>query len=150
MDYRLAELAARLPDSLRLRGLEDKFALRRAAAAYLPDEIRSRPKVPYRAPIREVFFGEQRPDYVPELLKPAAVKEAGLLDPAAVGRVYAKFDRAQAGGVSETDEMALVGSISLMLLHERLVVRPELAPAATPTRVVVGDTARPSLVAEAV
>src|SRR5205085_4257351 len=64
VDVRLAELAARLPDSLRLRGLREKYALRRAAARHLPAEIHSRPKIPYRAPIREVFFGSKRPEYV--------------------------------------------------------------------------------------
>jgi hypothetical protein len=35
--------------------------------------------------------------------------------------------------------MALVGTISTMLLHQRLVAEPALAPEAVPTRVVVGD-----------
>ncbi len=34
--------------------------------------------------------------------------------------------------------MAFVGVLSTMLLHEQLVVRPNLAPLASPTRVVVG------------
>jgi len=150
VDFRLAELAARLPDSMRLRGLREKYALRRVGERFLPPEIHARPKIPYRAPIRDVFFGAHSPEYVGELLRPERVDAAGVLEPAAVDRVVAKFRQAGTRGVSETDEMALVGSISLMLLHERLVARPELAPAATPTRVVVGDTARPSLVAEAV
>jgi asparagine synthase (glutamine-hydrolysing) len=137
VDVRLAELAARLPDSLRVRGLQEKYALRRAVAPYLDDAIRSRPKVPYRAPIREVFFGPKRPDYAVELLRPEHVEDAGLLDPAAVARVVSKFETAQ-GGVSETDEMALVGAVSLMVLHERLVRAPRLAEPLEPTRVVVG------------
>ena len=71
LDFRLAELAARLPDSMRLRGLQEKYALRRAAARYLPPAILSRPKVPYRAPIRDVFFGSGRADYCLDLLRPA-------------------------------------------------------------------------------
>jgi asparagine synthase (glutamine-hydrolysing) len=138
VDFRLAELAARLPDSLRLRGLKEKYALRRAVAPYLDDSIRSRPKVPYRAPIREVFFGARRPDYVGELLRADHVEETGLFDPAAVARVTAKFEAAQDGGVSETDEMALVGAVSLLLLHERMVRAPTLAPPLEATRVVVG------------
>jgi asparagine synthase (glutamine-hydrolysing) len=137
LDFRLAEFAARLPDSLRLRGLTEKYILRRAVAKHLPPSIHSRPKVPYRAPIREVFFGARRPDYVEELLSPARLTAAGLLDPTAVARVVAKFRR-EGALVSETDEMALVGSVSLMLLHDQLVARPTLAPLATPSRVVVG------------
>jgi asparagine synthase (glutamine-hydrolysing) len=137
LDFRLAEFAARLPDRMRLRRLREKRALRDAVARHLPDEIRSRPKVPYRAPIRDVFFNESRPDYVNEMLDPACIDRAGLLDPRAVGRLAAKFERNR--GVSETDEMALVGCLSLMLLHEQLIVSPRLAAPARPTRVVVGD-----------
>jgi asparagine synthase (glutamine-hydrolysing) len=149
VDFRLAELAGRLPDSLRVRGLREKYALRRAVTLYLDDEIRSRPKVPYRAPIREVFFGPRRPDYVGELLEPSRVQDAGLLDPAAVARVVAKFERAENGRVSETDEMALVGSVSLMLLHDRMVAAPTLAPPLEASRVVVGaDVVRGSWVGD--
>ena len=64
---------------------------------------------------------------------------AGIFRPEAVQRVVAKFE-ANADRASETDEMALVGAISTMLLHEQLVANPTLAPAARPTRVVVGAT----------
>jgi asparagine synthase (glutamine-hydrolysing) len=122
LDVRVAELAARLPDELRLRGLREKFALRRTAARHLPPEIAARPKVPYRAPIREAFFGASRGGYVDELLAPSRVLRGGLLDPQRVGRLVAKF--ARGGPVSETDEMALVGSVSLLLLQERMVDTP--------------------------
>jgi hypothetical protein len=35
--------------------------------------------------------------------------------------------------------MALAGSMSLMILHDRLVANPRLARALEPTRTVVGD-----------
>ena len=40
--------------------------------------------------------------------------------------------------MSETDEMALVGSLTLMVLHDRLVAHPRLADPLEPTRLVVG------------
>jgi len=51
--------------------------------------------------------------------------------------------------VSETDEMALVGIVSTMLLHEALVARPTLAAPAEPSRVVDGGalTTSPRLTA---
>jgi asparagine synthase (glutamine-hydrolysing) len=137
LDYRVAELAARLPDRLRLRGLEEKYALRRAVSGLLPEDVHARPKQPYRAPIGQVFAGPKAPEYARELLRPERVKEAGLLAPEAVSRVLAKFE-ASSSRAGETDEMALVGAISTMLLHERLVARPALAPDAVPTKVVVG------------
>ena len=141
LDYRVAELAARVPDNLRLRGLEEKHLLRSAVARLLPEEVSARRKRPYRAPIAAAFVGPDAPDYVAELLSARAVEDAGIFDPAAVERVRAKCQASLDSGLSETDEMALVGIVSTMLLHDRLVARPALAEALEPTRVVVGDTA---------
>jgi asparagine synthase (glutamine-hydrolysing) len=143
LDYRVAEFAAALPDRLRLRGLEEKYALRRAVSTFLPEEVYARRKRPYRAPIGRVFVGAGAPEYVGELLRPARLTAAGIFRPEAVQRVVAKFE-ANPDRVSETDEMALVGAISTMLLHEQLVARPALARPAEPTRVVVGATVQPS------
>ena len=135
LDHRVAELAARLPDRLRLRGLEEKHALRAAMARHLPSEIRERRKHPYRAPIGEALDGTGAPDYVRELLAPGRIDAAGLLDAAAVGRLVNKFKLGKGG--SETDEMGLVGAVTLMLLHERFVSKPRHAAPLEPSRVVV-------------
>ena len=138
LDYRVAELAARLPSRLRLRGLEEKYALRRAVGGLLPEEISSRPKRPYRAPIGEVFAGPDAPDYVRELLQPSRIAEVGILDEGSLRRVREKFETTGGRRVSETDEMALVGSLSIQVLHDRLVAQPALAAPLEPNRVVVG------------
>lgn len=135
LDHRVAELAARLPDRLRLRGLQEKYALRAATSRYLPPEIRARPKQPYRAPIAEVLAGPGAPEYVRELLSPARMTAAGVLDPAAVTRLVRKFESGK--GASETDEMGLVGAVSVMLLHELFVSRPQTAPPLEPSRLVL-------------
>jgi len=72
-----------------------------------------------------------------EALDPVQIEKAGLLDPRGVLRVISRFERPRS--VSETDEMALVGCVSLMLMHERLVAKPSLAAPVEPNRVVVGD-----------
>jgi asparagine synthase (glutamine-hydrolysing) len=143
LDYRVAEFAAALPDRLRLRGLEEKYALRRAVSTFLPQEVYARRKRPYRAPIGRVFVGPDAPEYVRELLAPERLAAGGVFRADAVGRVVAKFE-ANPDRVSETDEMALVGAVSTMLLHEQLVANPTLARPAVPTRVVVGATVEPS------
>jgi asparagine synthase (glutamine-hydrolysing) len=135
LDHRVAEFAACLPDRLRLRGLEEKYALRAATVRYLPPEIRARRKQPYRAPIGQALMGPHAPEYVRELLAHKQIDDAGLLDPRAVARLLQKFERAKA--VSETDEMGLVGVVSLMLLHERFISTPRRALPLEPTRLVV-------------
>ena len=151
LDHRVAEFAARLPDSMRLRGLQEKYALRRALQRYAPSEVIRRPKQPYRAPIGPALSGPGAPDYVRELLEPSRVAATGLLDPSAVERIRQKFETKSGAGVSETDEMALVGCLSLMLLHDRLVAHPRAPAVLHPTRVVTGDlvadTAAASVVA---
>jgi asparagine synthase (glutamine-hydrolysing) len=138
LDHRVAELAARLPESLRVRGLTEKYALRRAAARQVPAAVLARTKVPYRAPVVDAFAGPDAPDYVRELLSPAALRDAGIFDGVGVDRVLAKLRRPGVGA-SETETMALMGVVSTMLLHERLVARPAPAPPAVPDRVVQHD-----------
>ncbi|MBW6496588.1 MAG: asparagine synthase (glutamine-hydrolyzing), partial [Burkholderiaceae bacterium] len=121
LDVHVAEFAAALPERLRLRDLEEKHLLRRAVGPLLPPEIGARPKRPYRAPILRAFFGPGAPEYVRELLEPERMAAAGLLAPDPVVRLAAKAERYVDAGLGEGDEMALVGVLSTMLLHERLV-----------------------------
>ncbi|HXV57296.1 MAG TPA: asparagine synthase (glutamine-hydrolyzing) [Gaiellaceae bacterium] len=143
LDYRVAELAGALPDSLRLRGLQEKYLLRKAVEKRLPPAIAARKKRPYRAPIVGAFVGPDAPAYVRELLAPERLTAAGLFDPEAVARIVRKCEAgAPRDAVSETDEMALVGVLSTMLLHERFVESPALAEPLEPDRVVVGAEVR--------
>jgi asparagine synthase (glutamine-hydrolysing) len=141
LDHRVAELAVRLPDRSRLRGLQEKHVLRAATETYLPPEIRLRPKQPYRAPIADALVGSAAPEYVRDLLAPARLRQAGLLDGAAVTRLVRKFEAER--GASETDEMGLVGVVTLMLLHDRFVARPQAAPPLEPSRLVVDGRVMP-------
>jgi len=139
LDHRVAEFAAGLPDGIKLRGLREKHVLREAMTPLLPPELAQRRKVPYRAPVAAALTGAGAPEYVRELLDPSAISDAGLLDATLVSRIVKKCTVAgeRAG---ETDQMALVGSLSIMLLHEQFVRRPRKAPPLEPTKVVVGDT----------
>ena len=138
----MATVAA-LPDQLRLRGLSEKYLLRKAEGHRLPAEIASRKKRPYRAPIVGAFVGPGATAYVGELLGGQRLAEAGLFSPEAVARLVRKCEAgAPRDAVSETDEMAPVGVLSAMLLHDRFVASPRLAEPLVPDRVVVGDEVR--------
>lgn len=126
LDYRLVEFCNRLPRSVKLRGLHDKYLLRRLARRWLPPEIWARRKRPYRAPIHRSFFHAHTPDYVRDLLSPAALKRSGLFKPAPVVQLVAKLDRGQPLG--ETDDMALAGILSTQLLHDRFVEHFDRVP----------------------
>ena len=122
LDRNVADLADSLPDSFKLRGLDEKYILKRAAEGLVPDEIIRRSKQPYRAPDALSFVGPGSPGWVAEIVSERAVSEAGVFDPASVGRLWRKCrDAADGARFSNTDNMALVGVISTGLLHEQLV-----------------------------
>ncbi|MDA8137819.1 MAG: asparagine synthase (glutamine-hydrolyzing), partial [Desulfobacteraceae bacterium] len=64
LDYRVVEMAARLPAKLRLNGLTEKYLLKRMARGQVPASVIDRPKQPYRAPISRCFMGANPPAYV--------------------------------------------------------------------------------------
>ena len=61
LDVDLVELANSLPPTYKLRGLDEKHVLKRAAAGLVPDEIIRRSKQPYRAPDALSFVGSDAP-----------------------------------------------------------------------------------------
>jgi asparagine synthase (glutamine-hydrolysing) len=124
LDPDLVSLANSLPPSFKLRGLDEKHVLKRVATGVVPDPILRRPKQPYRAPDALAFVAEDRPDWIDEVVSPAAVAVAGVFDPTAVQRLWRKC-RANAGRgqFSNADNMALVGVLSTGLLVDQLVRR---------------------------
>lgn len=129
LDHRVVEFCNRLPARLKLRGLQEKYLLRRLGRECLPPEIWRRPKRPYRAPIHRSFFHADSPDCVRELLAPAALRAAGLFEPLAVSQLVAKVQSQR--HLSETDDMALVGVLSSQLVHQQFVSGFKRTPALT-------------------
>ncbi|MBB6188330.1 asparagine synthase (glutamine-hydrolyzing) [Rhodanobacter sp. MP7CTX1] len=122
LDHRLIEFAARLPPSWKIRGLTEKYLLRRALAGLLPDEILKRTKQPYRAPDSQSFFFDGEPlDYVADLMGGARIRAAGYFNAAMVGRLFDKCRHNRAIGFA--DNQAFVGILSTMLLDESFLRR---------------------------
>ena len=98
LDYRVAELAARLPDRMRLRGLEEKHVLRRAVAPLLPPEVYSADEAALsRADRSRRSSGPGRRSTSSSCCRPERLEAAGSSQPEAVGRVVAKFEAAGIG-----------------------------------------------------
>jgi asparagine synthase (glutamine-hydrolysing) len=95
-----------------------------------------RPKRPYRAPIADALLGAGAPAQLRDAMRPERIAEAGILRPSTVALLLRKCARNAEGGLSEMDEMALVGVLSTQLLHDQFVARPLLAPSLEPDRVV--------------
>ena len=119
LDVRVVEFCNRLEPRLKLRGLDEKYLLKRVARLWLPESILNRRKHPYRAPVHAAFFNGHTPDYVRELLSLAALKETGLFNPGPVQQMVRKLESGSPLG--ETDDMALAGILSTQLIHHLFV-----------------------------
>jgi asparagine synthase (glutamine-hydrolysing) len=113
LDHRLVEFANRLPPEMKLKGLEEKYVLRRMAKDLLPQKIVSRPKQPYRAPDSRSFVGGSEPTWLSQVLGDKAISEGGLFNPAAVSRLVSKCRSQAVSGFR--DNAAFVGILSTQL-----------------------------------
>jgi len=85
-----------------------------------------------------------------ERLEPRNVDDVGIFDGRAVARLTAKLTGHETGKVSEVDEMALMGAISTMLLHESFIAAPSKSPAAVPVKMVERTRQSPGPIRHAV
>ena len=121
LDHRVIEFGSRLPVRFKLNGLTEKFILKQAATDVIPRELVDRPKQPYRAPISKCFLGEERLEYVDELLSESALAKAGYFNPQRVARLVAKCRKQEGQLLSERENMALVGILSTQLLDHHFI-----------------------------
>jgi asparagine synthase (glutamine-hydrolysing) len=120
LDHRVIEFASRLPPSLKIRGLTEKYILKCAMKHLLPAEVSGRMKQPYRAPDSQSFFADGKPvDYVADLLSAERLRASGYFDPIAVGKLVSKCRAGKVIGFS--DNMAFVGILSTMLVDEMFI-----------------------------
>lgn len=72
LDHKLVELAARIPDSMLVRGTKPKAFFRRMMRAYLPPETLQRRKVGFTVPVAPWFRSSLKPMLCDLLLSPQA------------------------------------------------------------------------------
>lgn len=145
LDSEVVDLAARLPDGMKLRGLDEKHVLKRVAEGLLPASVARRTKQPYRAPDALALTSKAARDYASEALGRRAVERAGVFDPDAVERLWKKCRaRAEVGQLSNTDTMALTGVLSTQLLYEIFVRRAVTPPSPTVDEPLPHDSPGPA------
>lgn len=85
-DPDLAETTARLPDTLRVRGREGKYALKKIMERHLPHDVIYRAKAGFGVPMRQ-WVDSELSDRIADRLSPDRVAARGLLDAEAVTRM---------------------------------------------------------------
>ena len=87
LDHRVAELAWRLPLSMKIRGGEGKWALRQILYKYVPKELIERPKAGFAIPIAQWLRGPLR-EWAETLLDERRLEEEGYLNPLPIRLIW--------------------------------------------------------------
>ena len=115
LDHEFVELCARVPARLKLRGLREKYILRRAMAGALPREIAWRRKRGLRAPAGYWLRADALPPFAEHLLEERTVREKGYFDPGAVRRLVERHRAHLTAGGPE-----LMGVLAVQLWDDLL------------------------------
>jgi asparagine synthase (glutamine-hydrolysing) len=119
LDYRVIEFCNSLPSSFKIKGLTEKYLLKKLLKNRIPDDIVNRIKQPYRAPVSNVFLSGKAPDYVHEMLSEEYTRKTGIFDVKSLSSVISRIRRSET--TSEIDDMLLTAVISSHLLNYMLI-----------------------------
>jgi asparagine synthase (glutamine-hydrolysing) len=86
LNNELLELSAKLPNSLKMKGLERKYILKKAAESLLPKEMVWRKKAGFSAPIRSWLRTSLKP-MIDDLLSEETINRRGFFNAAEVKRI---------------------------------------------------------------
>jgi len=129
LDYRLIEFMGKVPSNLKIRGLDEKFILKKVYNDILPQSILRRPKHPYRAPIKNSLLNNNL-HFVKHYFSDEKLKNINIFNPSMVKLLIAKLSKAE--NASEFDNMALVGILTTQILYDKFIENFE-AQSAKPT-----------------
>ncbi len=119
LDHRIIEFASKLPPEMKMKAMNEKYVLKKAMAPYLPSEIISRSKQPYRAPDintgRNPLAAEQFRYYLSDSL----LREAGFFSPERVALLLKKAGKGRP--LSTSESQALTGILSTQILFDSFV-----------------------------
>lgn len=89
LDHELVEFCARIPPSLKMRWLEEKYILRQALGGILPQEILQRRKRGLAAPYQHWLRG-RLPDFATELFSRESIRKKGYFNSDFVAHLLAQ------------------------------------------------------------
>jgi asparagine synthase (glutamine-hydrolysing) len=92
LDHHLIEFVARMPDTMKMRGLQTKYLFRRAVRDMVPAEILERPKQGFGVPLQQ-WINDQLRGRIHETLREQRTRERGLIEDVYVRRLLDEHER---------------------------------------------------------
>ena len=124
LDHHLAEFAAQIPPSLRIRGKTEKYVLREAMKGVLPKTLYEREKFAFMAPPahtdKEKWSAMKA--LADEYLSDEAIEEAGILDKNGVSQLFELHEDEQTPVSTQVQLDAVINHIlGVQILHKHFV-----------------------------
>ena len=119
LDHRVLEYCMGLRSQDKLRGLNEKYILKKLMNGHLPESVVKRSKQAYRAPVASGLLSQGAPGYLKEMLSADQIRKTGFFNPDSVGRLIAKMSSGEL--VTENENMALAGILSTQILSDLFV-----------------------------
>jgi asparagine synthase (glutamine-hydrolysing) len=131
LDYRVIEFCANLPSNIKLKGLTEKYILKKIAKPFLPEAIPQRQKQAYRSPDSASFFQPKadppaadngtKLNYVDELLSEQNLVKTGYFNPVTVSNLVKKCKTTDPSLLGTRYNMSIVGIITTLLLDKLFI-----------------------------
>jgi asparagine synthase (glutamine-hydrolysing) len=124
IDYEFVELCMKLPLNLRVRGLNEKYVLKRAFETALPAKVLKRKKRGFSTFFVSSVYRKGRPEYLDDALSERAVRAAGMFEYSEVAAMKKALDDPD---LSKEKQLALEPSFALVvtaqLWHQQFIER---------------------------
>ena len=124
LDHHLAEFAAQLPPSMRIKGRVEKYVLREAMKGLLPKVLYEREKFAFMAPPAHTDPKKwaAMKALADQYLSDEAIREAGLLDPEGVRRLFELHEAEDTSVSTQVQLDAVINHmIGVQVLHAHFV-----------------------------
>lgn len=119
LDYRVIEFVSKLPSDVKLKGLNEKYFLKKFIDKKIPGSILKRPKQAYRAPIAGSLLNENAPEYFKYLLSEDMINLHQIFNPESVKSLITKMKKSPMP--SEMDSMALTAILSTQIISDMFI-----------------------------
>jgi len=119
LDHRVIDFATKLPWDHKIKGLNEKYLMKKMMAGRLPEKVVNRPKQAYRAPVATSLTSASAPDYLRHALSPDMLNKFGIFNPASVDKLLGKIGEGK--NVTENENMAVAGILSTQILMDMFV-----------------------------
>jgi asparagine synthase (glutamine-hydrolysing) len=113
LDHRLIEFAAKLPESFKMNGIDEKYILKKTMKGRIPESIISRPKQAYRAPASNSLIGEFSTDFIRNSIDTGSIQKTGIFNSELTANLLKKTNTT--GTATELENMIVTAITSTQI-----------------------------------